>query len=255
MTNLKVNSAPMDVCISKQHWGGLLFLVVVILGILHLLLQVIHWMGDEKQLPLSKIVTQGDLLYMTPQDVRESVNQIAPLQSFMVQDVDVIHHAILKLPWVSNASVRKQWPDTLKVHVTEYQPEAIWNDEQLLDVNATIFEGSPQKVKALNLVSLHGPEGSEEEVLNVLREMQKILALKNLDIADLSLNDRRSWRILTRNGIRIELGRESKNERLERFINLFKDINSLGKDIQYVDLRYDIGAAVGWKVSDAPIEE
>lgn len=255
MINVTVNDKPAHTSMLKRSWGGLVFLVFVILGILHLLLQVISWMSDEQQLPFSKIMTQGKLLYMTAEEVRESLDKIAPLQSFMLQDVDVIHNVILKLPWVENASVRKQWPDMLKVHITEYQPEAIWNEVKLLDPKATIFDGSPEQVKDLNLVSLYGPEGREKEVLEAWREMRELLAVKGLDIAVLSLNDRRSWRILTRNGIRIELGREFRFERLKRLINLSDDINRQGKEVQYVDLRYDIGAAVGWKGSDAPIEE
>lgn len=255
MTNVTVNDIPAHRSVLKRSWGGLVFLVFVILGILNLLLQVISWMSDEQQLPFSKIMTQGNLLYMTAEDVRASLNQIAPLQSFMVQDVDVIHNVILELPWVASASVRKQWPDMLKIHITEYQPEAIWNKTKLLDPKATIFGGSPEQVKSLNLVSLQGPKGREKEVLETWREMREILAVTGLDIAALSLNERRSWRILTRNGIRIELGREFKNERLHRLISLFEDINRQSKEIQYIDLRYDIGAAVGWKGSDAPIEE
>lgn len=252
---MTVNDVSTPSSILKQQWAGMVFLVVVILGVLQLLLQVISWMGDEQQLPLSQIVVQGDLVYLTVDDVKNAVNQIEPLQSFMVQDVNTIQRAILNLPWVAHVAVRKQWPDMIKVHITEYHPKAIWNATQLLDNKGTVFNGNPEQVIDLDLVSLHGPDGSEQEVLDTWQEMSKLLKSSGLDIAALSLNERRSWRIITRNGIRIELGRESRNERLQRFISLFEEIDVLDRDLQYADLRYDIGAAVGWKTASVPIEE
>lgn len=255
MTNVTANTIPAQASMLKQHWGGLVFLLFVVLGIFTLLLRAITWMGDEQRLPFSQIIVQGNLTYLTTEEVKQAVNQISPLYSFMVQDVDDIQAAVLHLPWAENVAVRKQWPDTLKVNITEYKPEAIWNATQLMDANATVFDADPNKVKALGLVSLHGPDGSEKEVLGVWREMRKLLSASGLDIAALALNERKSWRIVTRNGIRIELGRESRNERLQRFLTLFDEINLLDKEVQYADLRYDIGAAIGWKSPDALIEK
>lgn len=231
----------------RKQWGGLVFLVSVIFGLVWALVNVLTWMGDEKQLPLSQIVVQGDMQYLNQYDVRDAVNQLGTLQSFMVQDVNDIQKAISALAWVSHVAVRKQWPDTIKVSITEYQPGAIWNTNQLLDVSGNVFNGDPEDVKDLVLISLHGPKGTEGIVLDALQEMRAILSTIGLEIAELSLNERRSWRIMTDNGIRIELGRESRKERLHRFVNLFHEINTTNQDIDYVDLRYDTGAAVGWK--------
>ncbi|KKD59953.1 cell division protein FtsQ [Grimontia sp. AD028] len=250
MTNVTVEDIPAQPSMLKEHWGGLVFLVFVILAILWSLLRVITWMGDEEQLPLSQIIVQGELEHLTPLEVRNAVLQLGGLNSFMIQDVDDIHSAISALPWVANVAVRKQWPDTIKVNVTEYQPQAVWNGSFLLDVGGDVFGADPAAVKNLGLVSLHGPDGSEKEVLEAWREMRGILAPTKLEIAALALNERRSWRIVTRDGVRIELGRESRNERLKRFVALLDDFKSTDRAIQYVDLRYDTGAAVGWKAPE-----
>ncbi|MDF2183338.1 cell division protein FtsQ/DivIB [Grimontia hollisae] len=255
MTNMTVEDIPAQPSVLKAHWGGLAFLVFVILAILWSLLRVLSWMGDEEQLPLSQIVVQGELKHLTPLAVKNAVLQLGALNSFMLQNVDDIHSAISSLPWVANVAVRKQWPDTLKVNVTEYQPEAVWNGSQLLDVDGQVFGADPADVKDLGLVSLHGPDGSEKEVLEAWREMRNILVPTKLDIAALALNERRSWRIVTRDGVRLELGRKFRNERLKRFVELLPDFKATGRAIQYVDLRYDTGAAVGWKVPDADAGE
>ena len=93
-----------------------------------------------------------------------------------------------------------------------------------------------------------GPEGSSRELLAALSEMQPRLQLAGFEIATLALNERRAWRVWLTNGVRLELGREARMERLERFIGLSPELEQQGKAIEYVDLRYDTGAAVGWKV-------
>ncbi|WP_150137434.1 cell division protein FtsQ/DivIB [Candidatus Enterovibrio escicola] len=255
MTDVIENYMPSQPSVFKVHGGGLVFLLCVISGILWSLLRVLVWMGDEIQLPLSQIVVQGKLTHLSVLDIRNAVLKLGQLNSFMLQDVDDIHDAISLLPWLANVAVRKQWPDTLKVCVSEYQPEAIWNGSQLLDVSGIAFDVDPENVLDMVLVSLHGPDGSESEVLKTWREMQKIISPTKLEIATLALNERHSWRIVTRDGIRIELGRKSKNVRLERFVSLINAINATGRTMQYVDLRYDTGAAVGWKVMQTLNEE
>ena len=246
MTSMSIRNQPAPPKKSGQI-RGLAFLVSVILGFSWSLHAVVDWMGDEQRLPLSQIIVQGEMNYIEPYSVRDAVNQLGTLQSFMLQDVNVIQKAISVLPWVSHVAVRKQWPDTIKVNITEYQPAAIWNGNHLLDVTGKVFNGKPTEVDDLSLISLNGPKGSEVLVIDTLRKMQQTLSPTKIQIEELTLTPRRAWQIITLDGVRIELGRESKYERLARFVHLFHKIKATGRAIAYIDLRYDTGAAVGWQ--------
>ncbi|RXJ72476.1 cell division protein FtsQ [Veronia nyctiphanis] len=232
---------------AKPDWGGLLFLIAVISFFFWGLIQVLNWMSDETQLPLSKMVIHGELNHLTPEEVRAALVAKGHLHSFMLQDVDQLHDAIITLPWAERVTVRKQWPDMLSVHIVEHAVAAIWNSRQLLNVSGIVFKANPTDVEGQKLVSLHGPEGSEREVLEAWRQMNNILAPAGIHIAALALNERQSWRIVTYDGFRIELGRRDKQERLLRLIALLPQIEQSTKKLEYVDLRYDTGAAVGWK--------
>ncbi|OOE66867.1 cell division protein FtsQ [Salinivibrio sp. IB868] len=233
--------------LDRQTGASLAFLVGVITLMLLGLIRVIDWMSDEQQLPLSQLVMEGDQTHVSAAQVRKAVLSGGDLKSFMLQDVDRIQTHIEALPWVKQVAVRKQWPDTLKVHITEYQASAIWNGQKLLTPDGDVFDGAPQDVADKNLVSLHGNTGTSEEVLRTSRELEDELQRIGLSIQALSLNKRRSWRIVTRDGVRIELGRKARQERLARLVNLYPRIKAQDKAIEYVDLRYDTGAAVGWK--------
>ncbi|SIO05866.1 cell division protein FtsQ/DivIB [Salinivibrio sp. ES.052] len=233
--------------LDRQKGASFAFLMGVIILMLFGLVRVMNWMSDEQQLPLSQLVVEGDQAHVTAMQVRDAVLSDGNLKSFMLQDVDRIQASIEALPWVKHVAVRKQWPDTLKAHITEYRASAIWNGQKLLTPDAEVFQGAPSDVADTPLISLHGTKGSAEEVLRTSRELEDELRHIGLSIQALSLNKRRSWRIITRDGVRIELGRTARQERLARLVSLYPRIKAQDKAIAYVDLRYDTGAAVGWK--------
>ncbi|MBV7262006.1 cell division protein FtsQ/DivIB [Photobacterium sp. WH77] len=230
-----------------SQWRGLSFLVLVITAMAWLFVAVVHWMTDANRLPLSQLIIQGELHHLTTDQVRQGILEMGSLGSFMLQDVDELQHALESLPWVAQASVRKQWPDTVKVYLVEHQPAAVWNDKYLVNLQGQVFHAPSSDVSGEPMVTLEGPDGSSEEMLKTWREMQPELQRGGLEIVRLSLNERRSWRIWLSNGIRLELGREARIERIKRFLWLYPDLEQQGKAVDYVDLRYDTGVAVGWQ--------
>lgn len=253
MANSKLSSVDSKTQLNENRRGRVFLLLVVLVTSL-VIYSVIDWMSNDTQAPMSEISVEGDLYHVSTTEIRDAVTGLGSLKSFMSQDVDHIQDAISALPWVAHVSVRKQWPKTIKINITEHKPVAIWNSNKLLNEEAVVFDAAPSEVKYKKLIALYGPGGSEQEVLSMWPDLSNILHRTGLEIAELALNERRAWRIVTSNNIRIELGLESKTailERLERFVKLFDEIKATRQAIDYVDLRYDIGVAVGWKELEA----
>lgn len=229
----------------KEHALGGAFLLVVLLLIGSLLYSAISWMWDDQRLPLSKIVLQGELHYVSAADVQRAFAQLDHVGTFMSQDINVLQNVAESIPWVSHASIRKQWPDTVKVFLTEFHAEAIWNGNALLNEDGQVFDGDIAKLDE-ERVKLYGPQNSSEEVLRVWREISPKFQSLNLTITSLVLNERRAWQIILDNGIRLELGKESLQERIERFVSLYQNLGSDAQRVSYIDLRYDTGASIGW---------
>ncbi len=66
-------------------------------------------------------------------------------------------------------------------------------------------------------VKLYGPNETGPEVLQTYRDLRPKFQTLGLAISSLVLNERRAWQIILDNGIRLELGKESLDERIERF--------------------------------------
>jgi cell division protein FtsQ len=229
----------------KEQWRGALFFVLILAALGVLLNMTLRWMWDEHRLPLSKMVVQGNLTYVKNTDVQVALSNLDTMGTFMSQNIDVLQQQLLTIPWVEQASVRKQWPDTLKVFLTEHQVAAIWNGNELLDIHGTVFNGDIGELKQ-DVVKLYGPDDSGKLLLDTWREYEPQFEVLKLQISSLVMNDRRAWQIILKNGIRLELGKESLDERIHRFIALYRYFGDKVDKISYVDLRYDTGAAVGW---------
>ncbi|ACR67960.1 cell division protein FtsQ [Edwardsiella ictaluri 93-146] len=230
--------------------AGMLFLLLVLAGIGWGGWLVVNWMKDASRMPMSKLVVTGARHFTRNDDIRQAILALGPPGTFMTQNVDVIQQQIERLPWIKQASVRKQWPNELKIHVVEYVPVARWNDLRLVDNNGKSFSVPADRTGKRSLPLLYGPEGSEMDVLEGYRAMSKTLAKDNFTLKMVAMSARHSWQLGLGNDIRLELGREDVAGRLARFDELYpalqQQAQATHQRVSYVDLRYDSGAAVGW---------
>ncbi|AUH03756.1 cell division protein FtsQ [Pectobacteriaceae bacterium CE70] len=230
--------------------AGIIFLLMVVGTIIWGSWMVLSWMKDASHLPLSRLVVTGERHYTTNDDIRQAILSLGPPGTFMTQDVNVIQQQIERLPWIKQVSVRKQWPDELKIHVVEYVPFARWNDLLMIDSEGNSFSVPAERIGNKKMPMLYGPEGSQKDVLEGYRAVNQILAAGKFTLKTVTMSARHSWKVELDDDVRLELGRDDRTRRLQRFMELYpllqRQAQSENKRIDYVDLRYDSGAAVGW---------
>lgn len=233
-----------------EFWLGLLSLLVLIIGLV-LAGQWIHRvLMDEQQVPLDAIVLQGDLVYTSTDEVRGALigDEVG---SFFAADVNTLRQRVEALPWIYSAAVRKEWPGRLRIYLVEQVPLAIWNENELLNRYGEIFAGRVEQVEA-ELPHLQGPSKDVEEVLRQYERMNQLLAMNGYRVTGLTMTERFSVDVTLSNGITLRLGREARLQRIQRFIDLHNRLESADdRAIEYVDLRYDTGVAVGWRENEA----
>jgi cell division protein FtsQ len=152
------------------------------------------------------------------------------------------------MPWVYSASIRKQWPDTIKIHIVEQSIIAIWNNNALLNQTGDIIRTSPEGISN-KYIRLNGEDEFVKQVLQTYLEVEQLLKVNKFKIKLLSSDKRNSSKIILDNGIALRLGKEQKLDRIQRFLSVFPLIkNKYDVDtIDYLDLRYDTGIAIGWQ--------
>ena len=225
--------------------GGMIFLALLLAALVYGGVQLNIWLKDEQQAPVQKIVVSGQRQFIDDRKIEALIRTSQP-GSFFNLNVERAHQDVEALPWVYRASVRKRWPNGLEIYVVEQIPAAKWNGDLLLNQFGDVFQALVND-SDVNLPGLFGPGGSEQTALQGYLAMRSLLSGADFEISELFLSERFAWNVRLSNGIKLNLGRTEFIDRLQRFIDLYPLLNKQDKAVDYVDLRYDTGLAVGWK--------
>ncbi|QUM83260.1 MULTISPECIES: cell division protein FtsQ/DivIB [unclassified Moritella] len=223
---------------------GLFFFFLVLVFFSWMFSSMEAYLTDASKMPMSALIIQGDREYVSDDDIRTVLLQKPAIENYFSVNVDDIQNKIESLPWVYHASVRKSWPDLLRVYIQEQPVVAVWNDTQLLNEDGIVFDADINSAPK-SLVKLYSPNDKIEQTLAKFNEFNGLLQLNNYKIVKVSLNLRNAITVELSNGIMLRLGRENAISRIQRYIDYVAVLDK--EKIAYIDLRYDTGFSVGWK--------
>lgn len=231
-----------------SFWLGLVFFLLVVIGMLSTGWFVSKKVIAEESVPVTSLIISGEMPYTKEEDILAAIEQIN-LGNFFKIDVNDVQQQVQALPWVYSVSVRKHWPSELKIYVVDQTPVAMWNGDFFINDKGAAFQADAERVKS-QLPAFYGPEGSELIALENFTNLNQLLKYKGLEIDELVLSERFSWQLTLNDGVQLNLGREERVERIQRFMDVYPEIKKEQEEnqqVDYVDLRYDTGVAVGWK--------
>ncbi len=204
--------------------------------------------NDINQQKIEFVAIEGNLNMVTEEDIKAAVFDFIN-QSMVAIDLLAIQHALEKNAWINNVSLRRKWPNTLIINVTEEVAIARWGETQLLNQEAALFS-PPLILSQLNLAKLSGPEGFEKRVMQQYQIFNQLLFSKNLRITSLNLNSRGAWSMQISNEIKVVVGSIQAVERVRRFAAIYESLFARQiENIESFDLRYEDGIAVKHKSS------
>lgn len=210
----------------------------------------VTWLSDPHVLPLKVVRIDGELRYLRRADIEAEVGREIS-GNFFTLDVNRVRQAAEHLPWVDWVSVRRIWPDTLKMTVHEQAPLARWGRQRLVNSRGQIFAPKASQLPR-GLIRLSGPDTAVAEVVKRYLALQGRFDALGLRLASIGMDTRRAWTVAFENGLSLDLGTEDTDRRLERFIRFFPVLSREAERRPLrIDLRYVNGFAVRWE----PIEE
>jgi len=226
-----------------QLWGLGLLLVsgTVLLGTWGL-----QQLRDPQVLPVKVVGIDGEMRYLERARLEQAVTA-AVRGSFFSVDLARIQDQLAQLPWVDSVTLRRVWPDTLRVRVVEQQPLARWGEDALINRHGEIFR--PQPLPAFPQLAVL--QGQPEDAVAISREYQRIdtlLKTVGLELSRVQVDARQAWLLHTRDGLEIHLGRREMLPRLTRFVRLYPRLQASGEArLKMVDLRYPNGFSASWE--------
>ena len=214
-------------------------------------------------MPVNDVQVSGELSFLDRDEIKTQVKSKIKGGYFTV-DLNEIRKTLSQNPWVSDLSLRRQWPAGLNVIIDEHEPVAYWNDDGYINEIGEIFK--PDNIDAsLNLPKLIGPEGHHNKVWKFMNILYQEMALLEYEVVRLKLDDRRAWQLvisgyrnsdtalLATGEINVRLGRFDTEKRLQRFVRILPALTAgyglasgglTENNIKVIDMRYPNGFAV-----------
>ncbi len=239
---------------------------LAVLAVLAVLAGCVYWVMQRPMFNLQAIELEptrnSSLRYVTPENVQASIATKLTGNFFTIRLSDA-QTVFEDVPWVRTATVRRIWPNTLRVAIEEHQPLALWNENQMIDTWAHVFTANQGELDDdLQLPRFEGPEGKESLVVSRYAELERWFAPLGLTVRELSLNNRLAWQVKLSNGLTLALARDPGAEEpgtpggipgalpfsqgIERFVQALPQIQQRtgGRTLTHADLRYPNGFAV-----------
>lgn len=207
---------------------------------------VLDYARDPANLPLKVIRINGELVHLQPERLQRVVAAAVDGGFFSV-DMNKVRDAVKDLSWVDQVSVRRVWPHTLVMDVSEQVAVARWGRDALVNARGEVFSPDGVAIEP-GLVHLYGPDDSAQRVVSFQRELREQLAPLGLEPASLRLEKRRDWQVQTRDGLTLVMSSRQSAAQLRRFLAAYPVLAAdPAKRAERVDMRYGHGFAVRWQ--------
>jgi cell division protein FtsQ len=205
----KAMPMPMDIRL-MNFTANLLVVGVVLLG----LGGWAWWLLRHPMFAIQSISVQGEVNRNNA--VTFKANVMPQLNgNFFTLDLETARRAFEAVPWVRSAVIHREFPNRLRAVLQEQNPKALWGEEganTMVNEQGQVFEASVDDVDVENLPRMKGPDGLSADVVKMYHYLRPIYQAVGMDIDQLELTPRGSWRVLTSTGATMELGRGGQAE-------------------------------------------
>jgi cell division protein FtsQ len=168
------------------------------------------------------------------------LNQLAlgDYPSLVTFDVDAARSRVEAMPWVKEARIKKLYPDTLQIAITERSPYAIWQHDggvvSLIDKDGkVIIDDVGERYARLPFVVGEGAEARAAEYVDLVDGVPELKGRIHAGV----LISKRRWNVVLDNGVQLLLPEKDPGSALVAVAALDTQNGLLSRDIAAVDLR------------------
>jgi cell division protein FtsQ len=199
----------------------------------------------DELLPIRSIQLSGSFENLDQGEVEQALQQYIG-QGFFSLDIHQLQQLLHQKSWTESVSVRRVWPDKIRVTITEKKPVARWDERHLLSDSASVYLADTSGFAHLPIV--HADSHQPAWALRQFHALEARFERVDERLLALRVDSRGALDIELINGLQIKLGRSDIERKIERLTSIYlQQILPRREQIQRLDLRYSNGFAVAWK--------
>lgn len=234
----KLPSQPSKSFVWRRSYNWFLLLIPLALGSVYLT-------QTDEILPIRTIQLSGTFKHLDQRDIEATLRPYIG-QGFFSLDIHRLRAGLEERPWTDEVSIRRIWPDRLRVTITEKRALARWDSSHLLSDQAIVFAADSDAFRHLPLV--HAVNHSPQWVLAQYYRLDAKFNSVDERVVALHVDSRGALDVELINGLQIKLGRDDVERKIDRLVSIYTaQILPRRERIQRLDLRYSNGFAVAWK--------
>lgn len=223
-----------------------LFFKIIIVGTLGFLLWQLWDYTKPSNFPIKQVKIFASYQHVEQPSLQQVITSHLH-HGFFYLNVRSLKQQLLKLPWVYEVSIKRQWPDTVAINIVEQQAILLWGTQSLINHKGTIFSPPPATFPQ-ELPVIFGPAIEAPEIFHLYKKMMVLLEPLDLSIKRLVLTPQHYWEILLSNDTVVYLKEIAPLNQLELLVNLYRKITADHENSpKSIDLRYNTGLAAKWE--------
>lgn len=185
---------------------------------------------------------------LTDEELREIVG-VRAKGSLLTVSSSEVSRQMLRSPWIKTARVRKEFPDTLSITIRETDPFALLDMNEhlfLLDERGKFLEELRDDAEPFLPIIVSDPFKEKEgfsEALNLVRLLNDKGLTSGKDHVEIIAHSANEVCVIMDETV-VKMGSGRYDEKLERFIQLERELRSRNIPVDYIDLRFGNKAIV-----------
>ena len=180
---------------------------------------------------------------------------LALIGNYFTADLEKIENALVRLPGVYQAAVRRHWPDTLEISITEAGAIALWYATNGSASESQDYVNLPPDSTITLQPVLRSPTADRHTVIDAFLYLVSSLSPFGLEVKSLSVNEVGDWVVVLQSvtlqipvELEIVVGKGDPVRKVDQFAAVFDSfLQDRLPEIERVDMRYDNGFAVQWR--------
>lgn len=223
------------------------FFMAMIIGLLFLIL--IMGIKALRDAPPAAIQINDKGLTAIQYGVLQQTMSQQPVSSFFTTDLQALRDIAIKLAWVDEVSVTRDWQRGIVIEALPKQAVANFGTERLVDAKGTIFvPADSQDLGQAQFATLQGESDKASIIMQQMQQINEWYAPLDMRVEDIILTPRMTWLIRFDNGLRVIVDNENTTQKLLNLSQLLNgQLSPRRADIQSVDLRYKNGFTIAWR--------
>jgi cell division protein FtsQ len=196
-------------------------------------------------LPIRTVMLSGEFQHLDQAEI-EQVLRAYIGQGFFSLDIRELQHNLHTRDWTESVSIRRVWPDKLRVRIVEKKPIARWDDRHLLSTTARVYRADTKAFA--HLPRVHARNHEPALALQRFHSLKASFEQVGERLVALEIDSRGSIDVELINGLQIRLGRDDIERKVARLASIYDaQILPRREQIERLDMRYSNGFAVAWK--------